>query len=257
MRAFGMRFDRVTCASARNIAQSQRGATTVEYGVVVGGLAVGIAAALVALGVGLGSLFGGTAQMTGDIAAGRRVHETASPRPLRLALRQSFETTREGWSGPAPRRTLDQIGTGLSLARESSGGNGRETVSRSFDIPAGTARAAISFDMSFVDSWDSESALVYVNGRQVAEGRFSWTRDAPPTLTRTPVSGITVTALPVSRVRAGSWSDPARGTDHTYTVTIAVADPGETLTLGFGTTLDQDQSDESLLIGNVELRVGE
>jgi len=252
-----MRFGQVRQDALGAFARSRRGATAIEYGVVLSGLAMGVATALFALGVGLGGLFGTTGQMTGDALAGRGIVDTAKPGPLQVVLRQDFATDSAGWRGPAPRRTLESIGTGLSLARESRRNNGRESVSRSFALREGTTRAEISFDMSFVDSWDGEAALVYVNGRAVAEGRFSWNGDAPPTLTRTPVSGITVTALPVSRVQAGSWSDPARGTDHTYNVTIAVADPGETLTLGFGTTLNQDQSDESLLIGNVELRVGE
>ena len=57
-------------------------------------------------------------------------------------------------------------------------------------------------------------------------------------------------------MQAGSWSDPSRGTDHTYAVRLSVENPGERLTLGFGTTLNQSQEDESLLIGNVEVRAG-
>jgi len=225
-----------------------RGATAVEYGVILGGLALGIAAALAALGVGLGGLFGAT----GDMARG--LGTTAGADPMRVVLRQNFAAGREGWSGAAPRRTLESIGTGLSLARESRSGSGRETVSRSFAIPAGTARAEIRFEMSFVDSWDDERAHVYIDGTQVALGRFSWGSGAPPVLSGSAPPGVTVAAAPVARVQAGTWSDPSRGTDHTYAVVIGIANPGATLRLGFGTTLDQSQRDESLLIGNVELR---
>lgn len=251
-----MRVGRVRQDRLREFARSRRGATAIEYGVVVGGLAMGIAIAVFALGVGLGGLFGTTGQMTGDILAGRGIAETAKPDPLRVVLRQNFATDSDGWRGPAPRRTLDRIGTGLSLGRESRRNNGRESVSRSFDLPEGTARAEIRFEMSFVDSWDNEQAKFYLNGTDVATGQFSWRSGEAPNLSVAAGTGVTVDATPVSSVKAGSWSDPARGTDHTYSVTLGIVDPGETLTLGFGTTLDQDQTDESLLIGNIELRVG-
>ncbi len=107
--------------------------------------------------------------------------------------------------------------------------------------------------MAFVDSWDNEEARIFVNGAQIGIGTFRWS-GGEPELTFTPSPGITASAALTSTVQAGSWSSPSRGTDYSYRVSVAVEDPGETLTLGFGTTLDQPQSDESLLIGNVEVR---
>jgi hypothetical protein len=174
---------------------------------------------------------------------------------MRMILNQTFEFDREGWSGLAKRRTIAQIGTGLSLANESSSEDARETVSRTFAIPEGAARAELSFDMSFVDSWDTnEEAKVYVNGNPVIVGTHVWTTNNVPSLVNTSTAGMTIDAQLTNSVKAGSWRNGAGGTDHTYRVTIAVDDPGETLQLGFGASLDQSQEDESLLIGNVELR---
>lgn len=227
----------------------RRGATAVEYGVVAGGVAMLIAGALFMLGANVTGLF--------DTARGMLSgKDTPAPAPeMREVLRQTFETDREGWSGLAPRRTLDRIGTGLSLANESRIGDAGEAVSRTFDIPAGATRADIGFDMSFVDSWDGkEQAKVYVNGIEIMAGTYRWNGDAAPSLVQTPVEGMTIETELTSSVQAGTWSGGTRGTDYTYRVTISVDDPGATLRLGFGTSLDQDQRDESLLIGNVVLR---
>lgn len=234
----------------RDILHADRGATAIEYGMLAAGVALAAIVAVFALGGNLGALLG----VSGDIVSGRSAPDDGQPNPLQTILQQTFADGREGWGGPAAPRTLDQIGTGLSLARESRTDDGSETVSRSFAIPAGATRAEISFDMSFVDSWDRELAKVYVNGAEIAVGQFHWTTGDAPGLTTTRVGGVTFDAELSGTVQAGSWGNPADGTDTTYRVTIAVDDPGEEVTLGFGTTLDQAQEDESLLIGNVEVR---
>lgn len=230
----------------------RRGAAGIEYGLLAAGLAAAITAVVFLLGGNIASVFDTTdpAAVSPDTGAGAPV----GTGPLRVIAHHAFAQGREGWTGNAVLRTLDQIGTGLSLSRESRAGNGAETVSRVFDIPAGTSRAEISFDMAFVDSWDNEQAKIYVNGTEIGAGRFSW-RDDSLTLGLAPPAGITATAERVSRVQAGSWAGSTRGSDHVYKVRVAVDDPGDTLTLGFGTTLDQSQTDESLMIGNVDVRV--
>lgn len=237
---------------SRTILHACRGATTIEYGVVAGGLAAAITGALAMLGGDIAAVF----DTTDTVIAGPATSAGMSfGGPLRVIAHHTFADGREGWSGDAMVRTLDQIGTGLSLSGESRSGNAAETVSRAFTIPPGASRAEISFDMSFVDSWDNEQAKIYLNGTEIGAGVFSW-RDDTLDLTVAPSTGITATVERTSSVQAGTWERSTRGTDHVYAVRIAVDDPGETLTLGFGTTLDQSQSDESLMIGNVALSVG-
>jgi len=228
----------------------RRGATAIEYGILSGGVAASVAAAVFALGGQVGGFLDGA----GGAVSGRDIGRGKAD--MITILTQNFATDREGWTGMAPRRTLDQIGTGLSLARESRIGDGQEAVRRVFDIPAGASRAAISFDMSFVDSWDDETARIYVNGAEVMAGAHDWNTDTPPALVQMPTQTMTIDAQLTNSVQAGVWGNGIRGTDHTYRVTITVDDPGEALQLGFGTSLNQGQMDESLLIGNVELRVG-
>lgn len=231
----------------------RRGATAIEYGIFAAGLAAAITAVLVLLGSDVAAVFDTTdGAMTGaDTGAGG----TWKGGSLRVITRQTFDDGADGWSGKAVVRTLDQIGTGLSLSGESRRASATETVSRVFDIPAGSTRAEISFDMSFVDSWDQEQAKIYVNGTEIGSGTFSWFDDTLD-LALAPPAGIAATAERTSSVQAGTWDTAVRGTDYTYRVRIAVDDPGEALTLGFGTTLDQSQSDEALMIGNVEVSVG-
>lgn len=220
--------------------KDQRGATVIEYGVLVAGLGVAIVGVVLALGVDVAALFGRTGS-TVAVSSGR-----SSP-AMRVVALQTFATGREGWTG-GELRTLPQIGTGLSLAGPQTGG--REMLRRTFDIPDGATRAEISFDMSFVDSWDNEQARIYLNGKKIGTGSFQWNR-GEPSLTFTPDAGITATAQLTSTVRAGTWA--GGGADHTYTVKLVVDDPGSSLTLGFGTTLNQSKVDESLLIGNVKV----
>jgi Flp pilus assembly pilin Flp len=221
-----------------------RGATAVEYGILTGGVAVTILAGVFVVGGSIGGLFG----KVGGFILG---DDTGS---MRTVLTQDFASDPGGWRGRAQVRSLDRIGTGLSLSGESRNGNALETVSRQFDIPAGSSRAEISFDMSFVDSWDDELAKVYINGTEILAGAYLWSGDAPPSLVPAPVPGMTVDTVLTSSVQAGTWNGGLDGTDVSYRVTISVDDPGDTLQLGFGTTLNQSQTDESLLIGNVELR---
>lgn len=229
----------------------RRGATAIEYGLLVGGVAMVVGVAVFALGGNIGGVIG---DLGGRVSGGGdTVGDVAD---MRVILNQTFANDREGWSGLAPVRTVDQLGAGLSLASESRLRNAGEAVSRTFDIPAGSARAEISFDMSFVDSWDGEQAKVYVNGTEVIVGSYNWTSDAPPSLSQTPTGGMTVETEMTNSPQGGVWQNGTLGTDYTYRVTIAVDDPGETVQLGVGTSLDQIHTDESLLIGNVQLRAG-
>lgn len=233
----------------KSLLRQQRAATAIEYGLFAGGLAIGIMATIFALGGNIDELFGAAGDLVGSGS------DDGDAAGLRVVLSQTFEADREGWSGMAPPRTLDQIGMGISLANESRRANAAEAVSHTFDIPAGATRAEISFDMSFVDSWDAdEQAKIYVNGTEIAVGEHLWRSEDVPTFAMTPADDMTIDAQLTSSVTAGTWDNGNRGTDHTFRVTVSVDNPGETLRLGFGTSLDQEQSDESLLIGNVELR---
>ena len=230
--------------------RDNRGATAIEYGMLAGGLAVAITASVFVLGGEISDLFGAPSSLVPPGSG-----------EMRVVLTQNFENGREGWSGLAAVIKLDQIGTGLSLASESWRGDALEMVSRTFDIPAGATRAEVSFDMSFVDSWDAgEVAKIYVNGSEVAVGEHLWRTEAPATVTPTEAvtptksGAVSVNANLISSVKAGVWTNGSNGTDHTYRVTIAVDDPGQELSLGFGTSLNQGREDESLLISSVELR---
>lgn len=224
----------------QRILKDARGATAVEYGLLAAGLGVLVAGAVLTLGVDVAALFGRTGSTIGEAAG-------VSAAEMRVIAQNNFETGREEWTG-GTLVTIPLIGTGLSLAGPQTGG--RELMRRTFEIPDAATRAEVTFDMSFVDSWDNEDANIYLDGRIIGTGNFSWNSGQLPTLNFVPVAGVTASAELVSSVRTGTWTR-ANSLDHTYTVKLAVDNPDSTLTLGFGTTLNSGANDESLLISNV------
>jgi hypothetical protein len=131
------------------------------------------------------------------------------------------------------------------------GTDGAETVQSTFDIPDGSEVASFTFDMIAIDSWDNEEFIVFVDGAPAASLRFEHETDgvtgqwvsSNPDYTFTVVS----TGPREHTGFSGGWPDQVA------TVRLDVANPGETVTLGFGSTLDQEVADESFAIDNVSL----
>ncbi len=88
---------------------ANRGATALEYGLIAAGVGVAIAAAVFLLGGELATLFNRTSTMLPTAPDG-------GTGEMRVVARNNFADGREGWTGGVL-RTLEQIGTGLSLAR--------------------------------------------------------------------------------------------------------------------------------------------
>jgi Flp pilus assembly pilin Flp len=126
-------------------------------------------------------------------------------------------------------------------------------TSKTFDIPPGTETATFTFDMVAIDSWDSEEFIVFVDGAPAASLRFQhdsedlagqWVSDNP---------AFSFEVLDVgTRQHSGYNGD---WTDQVATVRLGVSNPGATVTLGFGATLNQGLEDESFGIDNVSLQV--
>ena len=133
------------------------------------------------------------------------------------------------------------------------GSAGTVAVSNTFDIPPGTETATFTFDMIAIDSWDSEEFIVFVDGVAAASLRFQhdspdlagqWVSDNPD---------FSFEVLNVGPREHGGYS--SGWSDQVATVRLGVSNPGETVTLGFGATLNQSRDDESFGIDNVSLQV--
>lgn len=226
-----------------------RGATAIEYGLVVAGIGVTITAALFLVGDDVAALLdslGSSLPGNDDGTGGTPV----------ISLSFTDAADMAGWRGGAA-ATISGFGEVLQIDRSARHPitPAAETVTTRFDLPAGSTSAVLEFDMTFADSWDDEETRIYVNGTAVASGRFDWDEGLgpPPALGLQGAEGITVTASEATTTQNTGVSRFVReGTDYTYRMRIEVSDPGEQVSLGFGTTLDSSGTwDESLLVDNV------
>jgi len=127
-----------------------------------------------------------------------------------------------------------------------------ERVEKTFTLGEETISATVTFDFLEIDSWDGERFLIYVNGQEIDLGGFNWQSDE--VVTRFTASGIPVikdaaTDLSGYGGSAAHWAS----NDSLHRVTLTVEDPGETLTLGFSSTLNQGIKDESWGIDNLSI----
>jgi hypothetical protein len=131
------------------------------------------------------------------------------------------------------------------------GTGGAVGVESTFDIPPGTETASFTFDMLAIDSWDNEEFIVFVDGEPAASLQFQFGTDG--------VTGEWVSSNPdygfqVLDVGPRGHSGYNTGwSDQGATVQLDVANPGDSVTLGFGSTLDQSREDESFAVDNVRL----
>lgn len=133
-----------------------------------------------------------------------------------------------------------------------AGSNGAVATEQTFDIPEGTEVASFTFDMIAIDSWDDEEFIVFVDGAPAASLQFRYGTDG--------VTGQWVSDNPdysfevLSVAPRGDAGYNPGWPDQSATVRLNVSNPGDTVTLGFGSTLNQERDDESFAIDNVTLR---
>lgn len=213
------------------------GATTVDWTVLTGVLAgLGLATAAVVSG-GMEDLSTDVSDTLAGVMA-----ETAA-----ALYAYGFDVDAAGWLGGV----ISDGGSFGSVLGPYGGSAGAQTVQSTFDIPPGTEVASFTFDMIAVDSWDNEEFIVFVDGAPAASLRFQHETDG--------VTGQWVSSNPdytfeVTGTGAREHAGYSSGwPDQRATVRLDVANPGGTVTLGFGSTLDQGIDDEAFAIDNVSL----
>jgi len=145
---------------------------------------------------------------------------------------------------------------------DSSGG---PLTEKTFDLADGYTALVIEFDLLIIDSWDANTAFsigpnrdafqLYINGQQVANELFQWNEaaffgDRSGTIT---IDGVTYTYSFVMTQEGdlgfdGGWDDQVwrvRLEAENYTA--------DQITIGFGSTTDQELADESFGIDNLSI----
>lgn len=218
--------------------KDESGAITVDWTVLTGGLvAVGIAvAAVVAAGV---------ENVSEEVS--ETVADVIEAVEQGLIYFGDFTDGAAGWLNGS---VSDDSDFGPVLG-PFAGSGGEVATEASFDIPSGAETASFTFDMLAIDSWDNEEFIVFVDGQPAASLQFQWGTDG--------TTGEWVSSNPDHSFEVVGVSQRAHSgynsgwTDQVASVRLDVANPGGTVTLGFGSTLDQSREDESFAIDNVAL----
>lgn len=175
--------------------------------------------------------------------------------PLPIAA-ETFDSGASGWSNNAT-STLSGV-SGKYLG--SFGASGQPTTQKSFPMSGYDANnATVSFTFHRLNSWESESFDVYLNGNRVIRQSFSTKQvDAP-------LSGVSTFGhisyewkiVPVP----GSFRNfyPAGWNDQSFDVHIVASSanepPAGTLTVAFGSTLNSAASDEAFGVDDLLIEV--
>ncbi|QPH54862.1 Ig-like domain-containing protein [Pontivivens ytuae] len=160
---------------------------------------------------------------------------------------ETFTNGAEGWSD----NSTDQDGGFSDMLGRFSGSDGVVATEKTFDVPSGAESVTISFDFLRIDSWDGEEFIVTINGQQISLGEF-WAGNAGDRSGEAgDVSWTLVENGDASQI--GFWDGKSWTTDQVLTVTMTIDNPGDSLSLGFGSTLNQSLRDESFGIDNLNI----
>ncbi len=124
------------------------------------------------------------------------------------------------------------------------GTGGAETVFKTYALSGVQTQVTIDFDFYEIDSWDEEEFRVFVDGMAVERDRYSWRRD----------DGI-YHGLPKLFPADDGHTDYGFGNfpDQGIAYQLVIATTASSLRLGFGSTLNQDITDEAWGIDNIQI----
>ncbi len=144
-----------------------------------------------------------------------------------------------GWVNKTNASTLTQTSSELGNFLGRFGGtSGKEGIFKTFEFGVEQAgkTVEIEFDMYEIDSWDDEEFRVFINGEQKLAEKLNSDK---------------ITGTKTSSNVFNSYTDEI----HHYKLE-AVVDADGKVRLGFGSTLNQDISDESYGIDNLKINTG-
>lgn len=215
----------------------ERGAVSVDWVVLTGAVvALGLAATAV-VSSGIENLSGDVAAEMGIITPNSRFSSTAQG--------MGFEGGLGTWRGGV---LAYDDGFGNVLRGGQAPG---QAAVNTFDLEGDKAYAVIAFDMHAIDSWDGESFQVYVDNEVVATASFRFSEDGAVETWVSDNPDYTF-SMETTTDRAdygfsGDW------TDQSHRMQVTVANPGNQVTVGFGSTLDQGIDDESWAVDNLSI----
>ncbi|MEM9318832.1 MAG: hypothetical protein AAGA70_07465 [Pseudomonadota bacterium] len=139
------------------------------------------------------------------------------------------------------------------LRGERTDPRGAQAARGEFQLDGSNETAIATFDFHAIDSWDNEEFLVYVNDEVAARARIHWRQDGTVSeiVTDNPNIDVNFTEMGArENVGYSGWSEQS------YAVEVRVDNPGDQLSLGFGSTLNSRSHDESWAVDNVSVTSG-
>lgn len=217
---------------------SESGAVTTDY--------VVLSAGVVCVGISvLNSTSVGVENLADDIDAALR-GEIVNSSFARQSYFDDFENGAGFWFGGHTDTSDDAYG---GLLGPYGGSDGTEVVTRTYDLMSGYDHAVIEFDLHAIDSWDDEEFIIFIDGSPVSSSSFRWQDDGVTGSWSTSDNGYSVTVEPAG-ARGNIGYNPD-WVDQSFSVRVEVADPGPSMSVGFGSTLNQGVFDESWAVDNV------
>ncbi|MFV1874263.1 hypothetical protein [Nioella sp.] len=217
---------------------SESGAVTTDYVVLSAGV-VGVGIAV------LNSTSTGIENLASDIDATLRGNIVNSSF-ARQSYFDDFENGAGFWFGGVTDASEAAYG---GLLGPYGGSSGAEIVTRTYDLMSGYDAAVIEFDLHAIDSWDNEEFIMFVDGNPISSHSFAWQSDGVTDSWTTSDGNYNISIEPAGdRGHIGYSSD---WVDQSFTVRVEVTDPGPSMSVGFGSTLNQGVADESWAVDNV------
>ena len=220
--------------------RSESGAVTTDY--------VVLSAALVGSGLSaINSTAVGVENIAGDIEAALR-GDIVNATFARQSYFDDFEGGAGYWVGGNTDGSQDAYG---GILGPYAGSNGDEIVTRTFDLLSGYDYAVVEFDMHAINRWDNEDFIIFVDGNPVSAYNFDWQQDGVTGAWTTSDPNFNISITPNgSRGQQGynsGWSDQS------FSVSVQVTNPGPSMSIGFGSTLNQGVGDESWGVDNLQV----
>ena len=217
---------------------SESGAVTTDY--------VMLSASVVGVGISvLNSTAAGVENLAGDINATLR-GQIVNSSFARESYFDDFETGAGYWIGGQWDNSDDAYG---GLLGPYGGSGGAEVVTRTYDLMSGYDFAVVEFDLHALDSWDNEEFILFIDGSPVSSHNFNWQVDGV-TGSWTTADGAYSVFIEPNGPRAHTGYNSG-WVDQSFSVRVEVEDPGRSISVGFGSTLNQGVGDESWAVDNV------
>ncbi|WP_147124771.1 Hint domain-containing protein [Shimia ponticola] len=164
-----------------------------------------------------------------------------------LVADEDFDTGATGWTDTSTNALND--GDQYLGAFGSTGG--AVATQKTFNLDPTMGAMVMEFDLRTTDSWDGENFFIEINGEQISSKSHqvgnSGNGDSSTTFTHSDgtVYNVEYVLVDTSQQGGGSWNDS------TYEVRVTAENPPDTITVGFGSTLNQGASDESFGIDDL------